>query len=170
MVGEGTGQHALPDPAHALQPQAGSGTSHDHGLLEVDQQYVAQRMEPFRLGAVSRRKLGHGHELAHRRQRLLELADEALQVRVISRIVPEVLRMEQFEFLRHQIVPTDPVSLGIPTIEPDDGVYALVRGEIGELPFLCDIVGRDRLWANHKDQPISGGDGISDLLIERERA
>jgi hypothetical protein len=54
--------------------------------------------------------MGNRNYLAHRRNRLRELSDQVGEVRVIVRVISEVLGMKQLEILGDQLVAVDGIT------------------------------------------------------------
>src|SRR5439155_6119824 len=53
MMGQGVGEHALADTAHALHPHAGGGAGDDRWRAEVDEEDVAQGPETLGLCSIA---------------------------------------------------------------------------------------------------------------------
>ena len=172
-AGQGTGQHALADPAHPLQPNPRRRAAHHHWLLQVDQKQIAQSLDAVRLRQEASRQLGNRHQLAHRRNRLGELPDQVGEVRVIVRVVAKVLSMKQLEVLGNQLVAVDALtrvscSVGAVAVQAHNRVHALAGLEVGKAPFLRDVVGGEHAWADDQQQPVARRNSIANLLVKRE--
>ena len=168
-MGQRARQNALPDAAHALQPHSRSGAADHDRLLQISQQDVTQRGDACALVEVVRRQFGDGDQFAGGRQRVAELADQVGDVRVELGVVAEVLGMDEPEIFGDQAVCVDLLAGGIDRVRPDDRVDALEGFEVGEPPFLRDVIRTDSVGADDEDEPIAGIDGITDFLVEGER-
>ena len=153
-TGQCAGQHAFADAAHALDADAGGCPGDDDRFLEVDEEQVAKGRDAIGQGAEVGRQLGHGYELADARRIFGQLASEVLEVLVVVRVIAEVFGMEQLDVFGNQLVAIGLFARGCVAVEADDRVDALVGLEVGEPPFLPDVVGGYGLWS---DDPIQAG-------------
>ena len=168
VTGGGIGQHALPDAPHPVYTHAGFSTGDDDGPLQVLKQDIAKHFEAFGLGTEAGWKFGDPHEAPDRRQRLKELLDEEPIVLPVRRVVAEVFRVQFSQRFGDQIISVDPGAVrGLP-VEADDGIDAVVGDEMGELPFLGNVVGGRGAGTDHEEQAVTARDGVADLLVEGE--
>ncbi len=96
------------------------------------------------------------------------MSDQIGEVRVVVRIVTEVLGMKQLEVLGDQLVAIDVCTVGIAAIQAHDRVHALARLEVGKAPLLRDVVGGEHAGSNDQQQPIARSNRIADLLVKGE--
>jgi hypothetical protein len=89
-------------------------------------------------------------------------------VRVILRVVAEVLGMKQLEILGDQLVAVDDCAVSGATVETDDRVHALARLEVGKAPLLRDVVGGEHAGADDQQQPVARGNRVANLLVKGE--
>ena len=166
VVREHAGEHALADAAHPVQARARRRAGDDHGVLEVGEHGVLQRAEAILLREEMRRDgihARHRDELAQRRHRVAEDADELPEVELIriAATLAEVLRVpvHDLQAIRDRAV----VS------EAEDGHDGLLHFP-SVPPLLRDIIRSCCRRADHEDEPVASTDGIGDFLMKRERA
>jgi hypothetical protein len=141
-----------------LQTYSTSLARDNQRFMQVREKKGTQFLNAIGLADKMRRQFWDVHQPPRWWRVFCELPDEIRQVEVELRVRLKILSVEELQILRHQIV----------AAQPDDRVNALHGLEVGEAPFLRNVIGGNSLGSDHQDQAIAIIYSIADFLIERK--